>query len=217
MITDVKKILVVDNQPLFRVGLRELVSGQAGWEVCGEIAFLEELEGALHRHSPHLILLDIAVEIEAALKRLKELEEQRIRVLVVSALDEKRHGVRALRNGALGYVSKCASPQVIALAMKRVMSGKQFISQNLSNFLANLAIQPESRSVEHAVETLSAREMEVFEFIGQGMGIRQIADQMGVSKATVNAFRSRIKVKLRITRGPALVHCAIRWVENRNL
>jgi DNA-binding NarL/FixJ family response regulator len=192
------RILIVDDHPLFREGLRQLVEREPDLAICGEASDGAEAKKMIEQLNPDLVLVDISLGGSSGIDLIKALKERQddLPILVISMHDESLYAERSLRAGAMGYVMKHEPGKTVKSAIRRVLQGEMYLSEKMSSqVLTRLMKGPPDRSVS-PLESLSDRELEVFQMLGQGRGTRQIAKDLSVTIATVNSFRNRIKEKL---------------------
>jgi DNA-binding NarL/FixJ family response regulator len=207
------RVFIVDDHPIVREGLAAQLSLQPDMEICGEA---EDIAGALARIEstrPDVAVIDISLKSGNGIDLVKRLRarDQELRILVWSMFSESLYAERALRAGAQGYIHKGQPAQEILAALRTVLAGKIYVSGAMAEqFMKRLV---GGRSSESApVETLSDRELEAFELIGQGLTTEQIAARMHVSPKTVETYRVHIKKKLNVDSLPELVQRATQWV-----
>lgn len=210
----VTRILIVDDHELLRQGLHDLIASESDLEICGEA--LDEA-GAITQFralQPDLMIVDVSLKEGDGIDLIKRIhaESPTVRLLMLSMHDESLYAQRALRAGALGYVSKQAPSRTILEAIRCVLDGKLYLSAQLSQRLLQRAASGKLQESESLVETLSDRELEIFEHIGRGLQTRQIADMLKLSPKTVHSYRERLKQKLNVTTAGELTHQAVRWV-----
>lgn len=205
-------VLIVDDHPLLREALALTIADQPEMQVCQEAKNEEEALIAVREHEPDLVLIDISLEDGNGIELVKRIKEERplTRMLVISAYPEALYGERALRAGAMGFVSKQEPKETILAAIRNVMSGRRYVSPELAQRLIGQALG--QRRSETTLASLTDRELEVFRLIGTGCTSNSIASQIGVSVHTVESYRARIKTKLALTNGTALQREAVRWV-----
>ncbi len=210
-----QRILVVDDHPVMRWGYMALINEEPDLEVCGEAGDAEEALGMLADLHPDLALVDVSLKGMNGIELTKHIvtEHPGIPVLVVSMHDEALYGERSLRAGARGYLMKRDARTRVLEAIRRVLSGGFYVSQELSTqILAQFHGRPGHRGTS-AVEVLSDRELEVFELVGRGKSTRAIAELLHISPKTVESHRNRIKDKLAVGSMPELMRKAVQWVE----
>ena len=208
-----KRVLIVDDHPIVRHGLKQLLEQTPGIVVCGEAEDAAEVLPEIAATQPDIVLLDISLKAISGIDVLSEVRAAYpdLPVLILTMHDESRYAERALRAGAQGYVIKEDPPEGLVRAIAQVLQGKMYLSEGMTfKMLKNFADGDERRD-DACVERLSAREREIFALIGQGMGTRQIAAQLQVSVKTVDAHRANIKRKLELKSGTQLMQVAIKW------
>ena len=212
-----KSIFLVDDHPLVREWLTNLINQQPDLTVCGETESAPTALSAIAAARPDLAIVDISLKSSSGLELIKNLKELSpgVPVLVLSMHDESLYAERVLRAGARGYINKSETAQKVVAAIRRVLEGKLYVSEKISEAMTTRAITGKAAPNRSPVELLSDRELEVFEKLGQGIGTRQIAEDFGVSVKTVQAYCARIKEKLALTSATQLLREAIRWNETK--
>lgn len=210
-----KRVFLVDDHPMMRVGLGHLIERQADLTVCGEAANPEEAIRALPRAQPDIILADLTMPGRSGLEFVKDLLAiaPQVAILVVSMHDEAVYAERALRAGARGYIMKEAGGEAVVAAIRQILSGRAYVSPAMSARLLDNLSGKKPRGSTSPIEKLSDREFEVFQLIGQGKSTRDIAEQLHLSTKTVDVHRSHIKEKLDLKDATSLIRHAVRWVE----
>jgi len=211
------RILIVDDHPLFRQGLRELIDREPGWSVCGEAADAVEATRLVAETEPGLVIVDISLAGTNGIDLIKSLSaaDAELPLLVVSMHDESLYAERAIRAGALGYVMKHEPPKTFKTAIHRVLGGEMYLSEKMATTLLAKLMRGGGEPEETPVSRLSDRELEVFRFLGQGKGTKQIAQELNLTIATINSFRARIKEKLGLKSSTELLLNAIHWVQEQ--
>lgn len=208
-----KRILLVDDHPIVRQGLRQLIQTQAHLSVCAEAAAWGEAIDAVARLSPDLAILDITLGKRMGLELIKELLslEPSLRILVLSMHDESVYAERALRAGAHGYVMKGEASESVITALNRVLAGQIYINPRLEpEMLKRLLQSPKPGSESHG---LTNRELEILNLIGQGLSSEAIAERLFLSIKTIESHRSNLRNKLGLAPGERLVEAAIRFTQ----
>jgi DNA-binding NarL/FixJ family response regulator len=207
------RVLIVDDHPYMRRGLAQTINDQPGLEVVGEAGSLAEAVKIMETSSPQLAVVDISLGAESGIELIQVLRERwpATKVLVSSMHDETLFAERALRAGALGFVNKGEPPDVFVRALTRVISGQIYLSERMTKRMLGqvLADKDANRS---PIETLSNRELEVFEMIGKGLSTKQIAARLGLSPKTIETYREHIKQKLKLSNATELTRNAVQWV-----
>ncbi|MBX7148346.1 response regulator transcription factor [bacterium] len=210
-----KKVMVVDDHPIIRHGIIQLINQENDLTVCGQGGDIRSALEAIRHHYPDVVLVDISLKGGSGLDLIKEMREQfpGLPSLVVSMHDESVYAERALRAGAKGYIMKQEATDSMINAIRMVLKGDVYLSGRLKEKLIDKMIDGREFDGPNPVEKLSDRELEIFRMIGQGMGTRSIADHLRLSVKTVEAHRAHIKDKLNLKSANELVHQAILWVE----
>ena len=211
-----KRLLILDDHPMMREGLSQLINHQADLAVCGEAGTGREALELVAKLKPDLVLADISLPDTNGLDVLKSIHTMypKVSVLVISMHDESMYAERVLRAGGRGYIMKQEGGRKILEAIQRVLSGQVYVSEKMSaNILG--ALSGQAAEPKTPIAQLSDREFEVFQLMGQGKGTRAIATQLGLSVKTVETHRAAIKTKLKLETATELVHYAVRWVETQ--
>jgi DNA-binding NarL/FixJ family response regulator len=204
----------VDDHPLFREGLRQMIERYPDLEVCGEAPDAEQAIKALNELKPDLVLVDISLGGTNGLDLIRLIKEQNdeMPVLVISMHDESLYAERSLRAGAMGYVMKHEPVTAVRAALTKVLSGEIYLSEKMSAAMLSKLMRGKSEHPVSPLENLSDRELEVFQMLGQGKGSRQIAAELNLTIPTINSFRARIKEKLNLKSSTEVMLHAIHWV-----
>jgi DNA-binding NarL/FixJ family response regulator len=210
---DPAQILIVDDHPIVRHGLAQLINDERGLNVCGSAATPAEAMVLLDEKIPHLVIVDLSLGDESGLDLLKSLHSQHpdLPVLVLSMHDEAYYADRVLRAGAMGYIMKQEAAEQMISAIHQVLSGKVYLSESMA---ASMLTRFVGRKVVRGgtpVDHLTDRELQVLELIGKGLGTRQIAEKLHLSVKTVENHREHIKAKLKLRTSAELVRYAVRW------
>lgn len=212
------QVLIVDDHPVVRDGLSALLATEPDLEVCGEA---EDVAGALallKTSQPDVAIVDVSLKSGNGVDLVKRIRahDEAVRVVVWSMYPEELYAERALRAGAQGYVHKGRSTREILTAVRVVLEGKVYLSGDQADRLLRRLVGGSKDSERTPVACLSDRELEAFEFMGQGRTTEQIAEAMHISSKTVETFRARIKEKLDLDNITELIQRATEWVvENR--
>ncbi len=212
-----KRILIVDDHPLLRQGVAGLIDREPDLYVCGEAPSAAAALQAVRSLRPDLALVDISLGGRSGLELIKDLKIQHetLPVLVLSMHDESLYAERVLRAGAQGYITKKDGGKALLNAIREVLGGRVYLSEQMSTkLLQNLAGKRPGKTAS-PLESLTDREFEVFQLIGEGRSSRLIAETLNVSIKTVEAHRANMKAKLKLKAGTDLVHYAVRWVETQ--
>lgn len=206
-------VFIVDDHPIMRDGISQLIDQQADLEVCGSASSAPEALDALQQAAPGLLLVDISLSGMSGIDLIKIVRKRwpRLPVLVLSMHAEDLYAERAIRAGAKGYVMKHASAGTLLEAIRRVLAGKVYLSPAMTEKLLEKATGSEPAAGGSPVDGLSDRELEVFKLIGQGLRPQRIADELQLSIKTVETYYSRLKLKLNVRDAAALLQLAIAW------
>jgi DNA-binding NarL/FixJ family response regulator len=213
-----KKIIIIDDHPLVRKGLVETLESEQGLEVVAELERAEETELAVKKYQPDLLLVDISLPGMNGIELVKNLIFQNSdqKILVISRHEESLYAERALRAGAKGYIMKFESCDTLIKAVRKVLNGGIYVSEDISEKLLMNAMSGKKNAFETPVDILSDRELEVYELIGKGKSNNEIAEQLHLAVKTIETYRSRIKDKMNFKNSTALVFHAVKWVENES-
>jgi len=208
------RVLLVDDHPIVRDGLAQLIGRQADLTVCAEAANAADAMLAVDSSNPDVAVIDIFLEDVSGIELTKALHETHpeLPILVLSMHDENLYAERALRAGALGYVMKQEASRTILKAIRTVLQGVRFLSDHMASTLLGHAIDSTGRSASDLVKVLSERELEVFELLGEGCDRTQLAEKLNISTRTVETHRANIKYKLNAKNATDLVEQAKEWI-----
>lgn len=211
-----KKILLVDDHPLMRKGLAMTLEAESDLSVYAQVDSAEEAIDVVNRELPDVAIVDISLPGMSGLELIKHLLAlyPDLPILVVSRHDETLYAERAIRAGARGYIMKLEAGDVIVKAVRRVLKGGIYVSDEINERLLMGMMSGRSSVAESPMEVLSDRELEVFELTGRGLGTREIAERLHLSVKTVESYRARIKSKLNLNTATELVQHAVQWVES---
>jgi DNA-binding NarL/FixJ family response regulator len=212
-----KRVFLVDDHPLVREWLTNLINQQADLMVCGEAENAPTALSAIAAGQADLAIVDLNLANSSGIELIKNLKElhPEVPVLVLSMHDESLYAERVFRAGARGYVNKRETAQKVVEAIRRVLDGKLYLSDKAAEILAGRTLRGQTAN-RSAIELLSDRELEVFDKLGQGIGTRQIAEDFHVSVKTIQEYCARIKDKLNLNNATELLREAVRWRESKN-
>ena len=213
-----KTVFLVDDHPLVREWLTHLINQQRDLAVCGEAEAGPPALQAIPALKPNVAVVDISLKDSSGIELIKDLKQccPTVSVLVLSMHEESHYAERALRAGAKGYIMKRETATKIITAIRQVLEGKLYLSEGLATTMATQFVTGKVLAGGSPVEQLSDRELEVFTLLGDGRGTRHIAEVLGVSIKTVQAYCARIKEKLNLASASELVREAVRWREGVN-
>jgi two-component system invasion response regulator UvrY len=203
------KVLLVDDSPLFRRGVRELVNEGFQGAQISEAGHAHEMLEWLKRKPCDLAVLDISMPGINGLDALKQVKQEfpDLPVLILTMHPEEQYAIRMFKAGANGYLTKAAAPEELVKAMKKIQGGGKYVSPSLGEVLADSLVKPGAEKTPH--EVLSDREYEVLRLIGSGLTVGEIARTLHLSVTTISTYRARILNKLRMKTTAALTRYAI--------
>lgn len=212
------KVFIVDDHPMIREHLAQLLEKQPDLHICGEAIDLSQALEGIAASNPDIAIIDISLRSSSGLDLIKEIKARGwpLPILILSMHDESLYAERALRAGALGYINKQESSRNILAAIRKVIARQIHVSPEISERFVRLAIAGNTMTASSPVTRLGDRELEVFQLIGRSVGTRQIAETLGLSVKTVETYRARIKEKLSLENGVQLMRRAVEWVEKYN-
>lgn len=208
------RVLIVDDHPIVREGLAALLSKQTDFEICGEAEDVRSALRLVEETRPHVMTIDISLKSSSGLDLIRRIAEvdRSIRMVVCSLFDETLYAERALQAGAMGYVNKGEAARTIVKAIRQVLTGRVYVSEQMSERLAARLMGGRDKADRPAVESLSNRELEVFQMIGNGLTTPEIAGKLHLGVKTVETHRRRIKEKLNLKNAAELARDAAQWV-----
>lgn len=206
------RILIVDDHPMMRRGVADLLADEPDLTVCSEAGDAEEALRLFAEHRPDLVIVDLALPGEGGLRLIQRLKalNSRVKLLVLSMHDEVLYAERALRAGAGGYVKKSAHSDELLDAIRRVLKGSMYVSQELNERIV-ARMTGEHAAQKSGIEALTTRELEILELIGQGLRTGEIAARLLLSVKTVERHRENIKAKLGLKSASELIRFAMNW------
>jgi DNA-binding NarL/FixJ family response regulator len=216
---EVKNILIVEDHPIFRMGLADLIEHEDDFAVCGFAEDVTSARSALATLTPDLLILDLALKSSSGMDLLREItaDYSKLPVLVLSMHDEEVYAERCLHAGARGYINKKEASESVITAIRHIFAGNVFLSQKMTVTILNKFQQGPGGITDSPLKSLTARELEVFQLIGKGMAPAAIAKRLYLSPKTIYAHTERIKDKLGIAHSSELVRYAALWVESESL
>ncbi|MFC5454181.1 response regulator transcription factor [Prosthecobacter fluviatilis] len=210
------KVLLVEDHPMFREHLGQLINRDLGMSICGEADNIRDAMRLILETKPDIAIVDITLHGSSGLELLKDIKAQGldINVLVLSMHDEELYAERALRAGAKGYITKNEASTEVIEAIRCVMKGDVYASRQMTAKLLERMTQKRSNSELAGMETLADRELEVFQMLGRGKSTREIAQTLNLGESTVETYRARIKEKLQLRSAAELYLRAGQWVRD---
>ena len=212
------KILIVDDHPIVRRGLAELINREENLMVCGQAEDAYDAMEAIKTLKPDLVIVDISLKEKSGIEVIKDIKSRypTLTVLILSMHDESLYAERALRAGAKGYIMKQEATEKVITAIRKVLSGQVYVSNRMAARMVGKFVGGGPDVGASEIDRLSDRELEVFCLIGQGHGTREIAEKLHLSVKTIETYRAHIKEKLNLTSAAELLRYAIRWASSEN-
>jgi len=207
------RVFIVDDHPLVREGLTNLINGQDDLIVCGEAKDSARAINGVVKARPDVALIDISLENESGFELIKQLRSQfpQVALIILSMHDEGLYAERALRAGARGYVMKHETSKSVLASIRQVLGGGVYVSEKIVKRMALRIASSREALARSPIERLSDRELEIFRLLGQGRTPSQIAGDLNLSLKTVQAYCARAKEKFGVTSLSELLRAAIRW------
>ena len=211
--TSTKRILIVDDHPVFREGLISVLHRDPSLSIAGEASSVEEALVMLQTLEPDLVLADLGLPDRDGTELVKRIAALRphLPVLVISMHDEMFYAERVLAAGGKGYLMKRLDTATILAGIRRVLSGEVHVSAQVSNVILQRMAGTHAKEADQGIAKLTPREFSVFQLIGRGKTCRDIAGELNLSVKTVNVYRGHIKRKLELKSGAQLIRCAARY------
>jgi DNA-binding NarL/FixJ family response regulator len=211
-----KRIVIVDDHPLFRKGLEQLIESSKGaFHICGEAGDAAEGMTVIRQLKPDLVIVDLSLPGANGIELIKNIraEFQKLPVLILSMHDESLYALRALRAGAQGYVMKQEALENVVNAIREVLAGRPYLSQEMSAKLITNFASGDNQA--NPTDKLSDRELEILELIGKGRDVHEIARALHISAKTVETHRAHIKEKLSLKNARQVTRFAVQWLESQ--
>jgi DNA-binding NarL/FixJ family response regulator len=208
-----KRVLIVDDHALLRLGLTEYIKSEPGLAVCGAVASVNDALIEVERETPDLVVTDLDLHGKSGLDLIKALAglHPELPVIVLSLHDEEVFAERCLRAGARGYVMKHDSPEQLGIAIRKVLDGGIHVSEKTSARILNALSGNRGTEGQSPMGLLTSREFELFQWIGRGLSTKDIAERLQVSPKTIESHRLNIKAKLGLSSASELIAFAARW------
>jgi DNA-binding NarL/FixJ family response regulator len=212
------KIIIVDDHPIVRQGLTELINSESDLEVCAQAEDAHQALKLIREVHPDMAIVDISLKQTSGMELIKDINAQypRLQVLALSMHDESLYAERALRAGARGYIMKQEATEKVVSAIRKAQDGQLYVSDRMQERMVRKLVGSKSQVIASVVGSLSDRELEVFMLIGQGFSTRQIADKFHLSVKTIETYRAHIKEKLNLPSATEMLQYAIQWVKSRS-
>lgn len=211
-----RRVLIVDDHPIVRQGLKRMIETEADMEVCGEAATEAQARRAIRELNPDIVIVDLALQEGDGLELVRDVHAHHpdVPMLVLSMHDETIYAERLLAEGASGYIMKQAAADQLLNALRTVLRGETYLSEQLSQSL-NLRVPGGDPEAHDPVLRLSNRELQVLNLVGRGVSSREIAAELGLSVKTVESHRQSLKRKLNLATNSQLLQYAMNWFAGR--
>lgn len=216
---EIKKIFVVEDHPIFRLGISELINQEEDLAVCGGAESVHQAMHEINRLNPDLLIVDISLKNSDGIDLVKEIHNQQrdMPMLILSMHDEFLYAERALRAGARGYIMKEEAMESVVFAIRQVLAGNLYFNDRVKEHIL-FQLSGDSGSADtDPIKRLTNRELEVFRLIGQGYSTRDIAGRLNLSIKTIGTYRERIKEKLGLRNATELVRLAVHWENTKKI
>jgi DNA-binding NarL/FixJ family response regulator len=215
-----RRVLIVDDHPIVRQGLRRMIEPEPDLVVCGEVQTEREARAAIRALSPDVVIVDISLAQGDGLELVRDVHAQQpeLPMLVLSMHDELIYAERLLAAGASGYIMKHAASDQLLIALRQVLSGDVYLSESLAANLGRAGVEGAAGSTGGGdpIDRLSNRELQVLSLIGRGQSSREAAESLGLSVKTVETHRQSLKRKLNLATNAQLLQYAINWYASRS-
>jgi len=213
-----RKVLIVDDHPIVRQGLTDLINQEKDLKVCGQAEDAYQAMDAIKALNPHMVVVDISLRESSGVELIKDIKVRypNLPVLTLSMHDESLYAERALRAGAKGYIMKQEATEKVIMAIRKILSGEIYVSDKMAARMVRKLVGGGTEVSTSPAERLSDRELEVFHLVGKGYGTRQISERLHLSIKTIETYRAHIKEKLNLADAAELLQYAIQWVNRES-
>ena len=213
----VRRVLIVDDHPIVRQGLRRVMENEDDLTVCGEAETARDARTAIKELNPDVVIADISLKQGDGIELVRDVRAHypHLPILVLSMHDETIYAERMLSAGANGYIMKQAASDQFLISLRRVLDGNIYVSEAVGNNMIQKFATGGSYTSANPIDRLSNRELQILHMIGKGMSTRETAHALNLSIKTVESHRQRIKRKLNLTTGTQLVQYAVNWFTGR--
>lgn len=207
------RIFIVDDHPIVRRGIKQLINQETNLTVCGEASDMASALEAIAACNCDLVIVDLSLGQDSGIRLIEDLlfNNPNMKILVLSMHDESLYAERCFSAGAKGYIMKQEPPEKVISALKIVLNGEVYISNTLGSRLLYKLVSKQSATFSSPIEQLSNRELEVFQLIGKGLKTRKIAEQLNLSVKTIETYIDHIKKKMNLEDSRDLLLHAVQW------
>lgn len=216
MNTDIIKFIIIDDHPIFRTGLKQLIDQESGFSVAAEAGDSMDAFNQFELHKPDFAIIDISLIGTNGIELTKSLLSKYpdLLILMVSMHDESIYAERAIKAGAKGYIMKQEASKNVLTAIRKILAGKVYLSNNMQERMLQKIISGQGKVSDNLIDKLSDREFEVFQLIGNGFGTTQIAEKLNLSVKTIETYKDHIKTKLLLKNALELRKFCIKWMQS---
>ena len=212
-----RRVLIVDDHPIVRQGLRRVMENEDDLTVCGEAETTQDARIAIRELHPDVVIADISLRESDGIELVRDVRAHHphLPILVLSMHDETIYAERMLAAGANGYIMKHAASEQFLVSLRRVLDGGIYVSEAIGNHMIQKCAAGGAYTSANPIDRLSNRELQILHMVGKGMSTRESAAVLNLSVKTVESHRQRIKRKLNLTTGTQLVQYAVNWFSGR--
>ncbi|MFH0878249.1 MAG: response regulator transcription factor [Lentisphaerota bacterium] len=212
-----KLVFIVDDHPLIRESLQQMINAEPDLHVCGEASGYQEALQRLETVRPDAMIVDLGLKDVSGLELLREIKLRmpQTNLLVLSMFDEQSYAPKCLKAGARGYVMKSDPPAKVLEALRMILQGEIFLSPALTHRIMRQAVGDQPVMEDSVVDELTHRELEVFRMLGNGYSTVEISRKLNLSRKTIQTYREHIKVKLNIPHASGLIRRATQWAHEQ--
>jgi DNA-binding NarL/FixJ family response regulator len=213
-----RRVLLVDDHPIVRQGLRRMLEAEADLTVCAEADSEAAAREAIRAQKPDIVIVDLSLDRGDGIELVREMhaEDPQLRMLVLSMHDETIYAERLLAAGAMGYIMKQAASDQLLTAVRKVLDGRMYVSETVQRTLDARAGESRGADPTDPVSRLSNREVQILNMVGRGMSSRDIATEFGLSVKTIESHRQTIKHKLGLATNSQLLQYAMKWFSGQH-
>ena len=212
------RIFIVEDHPIFRMGMTELINRETDMEVCGDADNVAQARTLIGTYKPDLVVVDLSLKQSNGIDLVREIcgQYENMFCLVLTMHDEALHAERCIKAGAKGYIMKEEASRSVVKAIREIMAGDLYVSKSVMSHILNQLHKKPAQVQTSPIKQLTDREMEIFQYIGKGHATGEIARRLNISVKTIGTYRERIKEKLSLENAGELVRFAVIWVETGN-
>lgn len=209
----VYKVLIIDDHPIVRQGLAQLINQEPDFSVCGDAGDIPQALNIIENSNPDIVIVDLSLGFTSGIRLIEDLSQNipGLLILAFSMHDESIYAERCLKAGARGYLMKQESPEKVITALRTILNGNIHISSKLGSRLLHKFVSKSTYSSDSPVDLLSNRELEVFRLVGQGLKTKKIASELNLSAKTIETYIDHIKKKMNFDDTRSMLMHAVQW------